>query len=100
MLNSTDGTALAITVGSNAQNLSREHPGLAPGDVSTDLVPLWLAPKHDAVEEAGGEDEELLWQTEQDESPEPDLVLKMRGTFPIEVLKAPENFNWEIRYED
>ena len=41
VLHFTDGTALSIEIGSNAKNLGSKHPGLKPGDVHTDLVPMW-----------------------------------------------------------
>ena len=41
VLHFTDGTALSIEIGSNAKNLSYEHPGLKPEDVHTDLMPMW-----------------------------------------------------------
>jgi len=41
VLRFTDGTALAIVIGSNARNLSAIHPDLKPGDFHTDLVPIW-----------------------------------------------------------
>ncbi len=37
----TDGTALSIEVVSNATNLSEVHLGLKPGDVQTELMPMW-----------------------------------------------------------
>jgi hypothetical protein len=41
VLHFTDGTALSIEIGSNAKNLESRHPGLRPGDIHTDLVPMW-----------------------------------------------------------
>ncbi len=37
----TDGTALSIEVGSNAQNLSAIRSDLKPEDIHTDLMPIW-----------------------------------------------------------
>jgi hypothetical protein len=37
----TDGSSMAIVVGSNAMNLSVQFEGLKPEDVSTDLVVFW-----------------------------------------------------------
>lgn len=36
-----DGSAMTITVGSNAQNLAHRHKGLKPTAVSTDLMVDW-----------------------------------------------------------
>lgn len=41
VLHFTDGTALSIEIGSNAKNLSDEHPNLKPEDFHTDLMPIW-----------------------------------------------------------
>jgi len=41
VLHFTDGTALSIEVGSNAKNLSEVHAGLKPGDIHTELLPMW-----------------------------------------------------------
>ncbi len=41
VLHFTDGTALAMLVGSNANNLSVAYD-LDPGDVHTDLMPIWV----------------------------------------------------------
>jgi hypothetical protein len=41
VLEFTDGTALTIRVGSNAQNLTSEHPGIRPRDIHTDLMVFW-----------------------------------------------------------
>lgn len=41
VLHFTDGTALAVLVGSNAKNLSGVYD-LDPGDVHTDLMPIWV----------------------------------------------------------
>ena len=37
----TDNTALSIEIGSNAKNLSTEHPNLKPEDIHTDLMTIW-----------------------------------------------------------
>lgn len=42
VLHFTDGTALSITVGSNAQNLASNFPGLKPKMFSTDLMVFWV----------------------------------------------------------
>ena len=42
VLHFTDGTALSIMVGSNAKNLSYDFDGLNPGDIHTDLMPIWV----------------------------------------------------------
>ena len=41
VLHFTDNTALSIEIGSNAKNLSVEHPNLKPEDIHTDLIPMW-----------------------------------------------------------
>jgi hypothetical protein len=46
VLHFTDDTALAIMVGSNSTNLSDEFEGLKPGDIHTDLMPIWVNRPH------------------------------------------------------
>jgi hypothetical protein len=41
VLHFTDGTALSIEVGSNSRNLASDFEGLEPGDMHTDLIPMW-----------------------------------------------------------
>lgn len=42
VLHFTDGTAISITVGSNALNLSARFPGLEPKMFTTDLMVFWV----------------------------------------------------------
>lgn len=37
----SDGSSMAIIVGSNAKNLSHDYAGLKPEDFHTDLRPIW-----------------------------------------------------------
>jgi hypothetical protein len=42
VLHFTAGTALSIMVGSNTKNVSYDFDGLNPGDIHTDLMPIWV----------------------------------------------------------
>jgi hypothetical protein len=42
VLHFTDGTTLSITIGSNVENLSERHKNLAPSELHTDLIPMWV----------------------------------------------------------
>lgn len=46
VLHFTDGTAMSIEVGSNVKNLFYGPGGIQPGDVHTDLMPLWRDRRH------------------------------------------------------
>jgi len=44
VLHFTDGSALALTIGSNASNLAIQHEGLSVSDFCTDMMVQWLPP--------------------------------------------------------
>ncbi len=44
ILHFTDGSAMALTVGSNAGDLAFEHEGMSAGDLSTDIMVFWVPP--------------------------------------------------------
>ncbi len=44
VINFTDGSSMAIRVGSNAMNLCSDFKGLKPSDVHTDLMIFWAPP--------------------------------------------------------
>lgn len=97
VLTFADGTALRITVGSNARNLSWKHARLSPSDFSTDLMTTWVEPNPDALEEH--DEPEFPWE-EEDEGSNADVVIEIRRGGSPEVVKMPEDLSWSVRYVD
>lgn len=51
ILHFTDGSAMAVTIGSNAGNLAGEHEGLSVSDFSTDIMVQWVPPEEGSSHE-------------------------------------------------